>query len=115
MLFSADGQAHGVLMWNSNAMDVVLHPEWVSFRLTGGIVDLFILLGPTPRDVIEQYTRLIGRPAMPPLWALGFHQSKYSPFPNYALARLLYKRTHMHVRMNKLIGLDCFACLHTRC
>jgi alpha-glucosidase len=71
-----DGRAHGVLMWNSNAMDVVLHPDWVSFRLTGGIVDLFILGGPTPRDVTEQYTRLIGRPVMPPLWAIGFHQSK---------------------------------------
>jgi hypothetical protein len=45
LALSADGQAHGVLMWNSTAMDVVLHPEWVRFRLTGLILDQSILLG----------------------------------------------------------------------
>lgn len=73
----ADGTSHGVLLFNSNGMDAVLTNDTVSFRVTGGVLDLYIFLGPTPMEVLEQYTRLFGRPAMPPLWALGFHQSKY--------------------------------------
>ena len=73
-----DGTAHGLLLWNSNAMDAVLTTDSrLSFRTTGGVADLYVLAGPTPAAVVEQLTRLVGRPAMPPLWALGFHQSKY--------------------------------------
>ena len=75
----ADGTAHGVLLWNSNGMDAVLTEDRVSFRVTGGVLDLYLFLGPTPMEVLEQYTRLFGRPALPPLWALGFHQSKCAP------------------------------------
>src|SRR5262249_57450702 len=28
-------------------------------------------------DVVERYTRIVGRPALPPRWALGFHQSRW--------------------------------------
>jgi alpha-D-xyloside xylohydrolase len=72
-----DGRSHGVLLWNSNAMDAVLTNESASFRTTGGVLDLYFFLGPSPLQVLEQFTRLFGRPAMQPLWALGFHQSKY--------------------------------------
>lgn len=73
---AADGSAHGVLLWNSNGMDAVVTEDYVSFRVTGGVLDMYFFLGPTPMEVLEQYTRLFGRPALPPLWALGFHQSK---------------------------------------
>ncbi len=58
-------------------MDAVLTEEYVSFRVTGGVLDMYFFLGPTPMEVLEQYTRMFGRPALPPIWALGFHQSKY--------------------------------------
>ena len=34
-------------------------------------------MGPKPEDVVEQYTRVIGRPVMPPYWALGFQLCRY--------------------------------------
>ncbi len=34
--------------------------------------------GPHPKDVLMQYTHLIGRMPLPPKWALGYHQSRYS-------------------------------------
>ena len=88
----ADGRAHGVLLWNSNAMDVVLTNETASFRVTGGVLDLYFFMGPGPMQVLEQFTRLFGRPAMQPRWALGFHQSKCPPWlslptPLYARCR----------------------------
>jgi alpha-glucosidase len=38
-------------------------------------VDVYILAGPTPADVLEAYAELTGFPSMPPRWALGFLQS----------------------------------------
>ena len=77
----ADGSAHGVLLLNSNGMDVVVGRERASFRAVGGVLDLFVLLGPTPRDVLAQLAAVVGRPALPPFWSLGFHQSKRAPLP----------------------------------
>eukprot|EP00197_Chlamydomonas_leiostraca_P010624 CAMPEP_0202870766 /NCGR_PEP_ID=MMETSP1391-20130828/16729_1 /ASSEMBLY_ACC=CAM_ASM_000867 /TAXON_ID=1034604 /ORGANISM="Chlamydomonas leiostraca, Strain SAG 11-49" /LENGTH=1290 /DNA_ID=CAMNT_0049551399 /DNA_START=24 /DNA_END=3896 /DNA_ORIENTATION=- len=72
-----DGSSHGVMLMNSNAMDVLLQPETISYRVTGGILDLYFLAGPDPEAVAEQYHAIIGRPAMPPRWALGFHQCRW--------------------------------------
>uniref|UniRef100_F7CQ85 P-type domain-containing protein n=1 Tax=Ornithorhynchus anatinus TaxID=9258 RepID=F7CQ85_ORNAN len=78
MALEEDGHAHGVLLLNSNAMDVTLQPTpALTYRTTGGILDFFVVLGPTPELVTQQYTELIGRPAMPPYWALGFQLCRY--------------------------------------
>lgn len=58
-------------------MDIVLGPEGLSYRIVGGMVDLWVLAGPTPAAVTEQYTRVVGRPALPPYWSLGFHQCRW--------------------------------------
>jgi alpha-glucosidase (family GH31 glycosyl hydrolase) len=42
----------------------------------GGVLDIYVFLGPSPEDVIRQYHAVIGPPAMPPFWALGFHQCR---------------------------------------
>ena len=43
----ADGSAHGVLLMNSNGMDVQLTESRVQFRIVGGIFDLYIMVGET--------------------------------------------------------------------
>ncbi|XP_040919429.1 lysosomal alpha-glucosidase isoform X2 [Toxotes jaculatrix] len=73
-----DGLAHGVFLLNSNAIEVMLQPTpaltWVS---TGGILDLYIFLGPDPQSVIRQYLQVIGYPMMPSYWSLGFHLCRW--------------------------------------
>ena len=76
MACHADGSAYGVLLLNSNAMDVLPAPTNVTFRVTGGVLDFYFLLGPTPAAVLEQLTSVIGRPSLPPYWSLGLMNSK---------------------------------------
>ncbi len=77
-LTAADGQASGLLLLNSNGMDAVPSQDRVRFSIVGGVLDFFVFMGPTPAAVLEQLTRVVGRPAMPPYWSLGFHQCKYA-------------------------------------
>ncbi|NXV82715.1 MGA protein, partial [Atlantisia rogersi] len=78
MSLEEDGNAHGVLLLNSNAMDVTFQPTpALTYRTTGGILDFYMVLGPTPELVVQEYTALVGRPVMPPYWALGFQLCRY--------------------------------------
>eukprot|EP00884_Botryococcus_braunii_P001437 jgi/Botrbrau1/11294/Bobra.0038s0060.1 len=77
MGIDSKGQAHGVLMWNSNGMDVGITEERLQYRVIGGLLDLFVFLGPTPADVMTQFSSVVGRPHFPPYWAMGFMNSKY--------------------------------------
>ncbi|XP_042590642.1 lysosomal alpha-glucosidase-like [Cyprinus carpio] len=74
----SDGMAHGFFMLNSNAMDVALQPApALTWRMIGGILDFYIFLGPDPSSVIAQYLDVVGRPAMPIYWALGYHLCRW--------------------------------------
>uniref|UniRef100_T1IW06 P-type domain-containing protein n=1 Tax=Strigamia maritima TaxID=126957 RepID=T1IW06_STRMM len=72
-----DGKASGIYLRNSHALEMVFRPQpAVTFRTIGGILDFYVFLGPTPEDVVKQYTRIVGRPTLPPYWALGLHYGK---------------------------------------
>jgi alpha-glucosidase/alpha-D-xyloside xylohydrolase len=38
-------------------------------------LDIFVVTAREPAQVMAEFARLTGHPAMPPLWALGYHQS----------------------------------------
>ncbi|XP_050841756.1 sucrase-isomaltase, intestinal-like [Serinus canaria] len=78
MCVEPDSNAHGVLLLNSNAQDVTLSPNpSLTFRTIGGILDFYLFMGPTPENVVQQYTEAIGRPHMPAYWSLGFQLSRW--------------------------------------
>ncbi|KAL3221744.1 hypothetical protein MRX96_029227 [Rhipicephalus microplus] len=78
MCIEKDNSAHAVLLLNSNAMEIQLQPTpAVTFRTTGGVLDFYFFMGPTPEEVVRQYTEAVGRPMMPPYWALGFHLGRW--------------------------------------
>ncbi|KAM5240873.1 neutral alpha-glucosidase C isoform 4-T5 [Hipposideros larvatus] len=49
--------------------------HWMS---ESGIIDVFLLMGPTPSDVFKQYSSLTGTQAMPPFFSLGYHQCRWN-------------------------------------
>lgn len=78
LVMEESGNSHGVFLLNSNAMDVILQPmPAITFRPIGGVLDFYIFLGPTPAQVVSQYNDLIGKPFLPPYWALGFHLCRF--------------------------------------
>jgi alpha-glucosidase len=48
-----------------------------SFGAANGPLDYYLFSGPSPKQVIQTYAWLTGTPPLPPLWSLGFQQSRY--------------------------------------
>ncbi|MEG8946392.1 glycoside hydrolase family 31 protein [Rosettibacter firmus] len=51
------------------------------FGAEGGEMDYYFIYGPDIKRVISDYTKLTGRIHLPPLWSLGYQQSRYSYYP----------------------------------
>ncbi|UQD51381.1 alpha-glucosidase [Bacillus methanolicus] len=75
-----NGFAHGIFFDNTfkTTFDFRSEETNYSFSAEGGQINYYVLAGPTPKDVLEQYTFLTGRMPIPPKWAIGYHQSRYS-------------------------------------
>jgi len=52
-----------------------------SFWADGGEMNYYFIYGPQMSQVVKAYTNLTGTPELPPMWAMGYHQSKWSYYP----------------------------------
>ena len=59
-----------------------------SFGSEGGPLDYYILYGPAPKDVLREWAWMTGTTPMPPMWALGYQQSRYSYYPEAEVRRI---------------------------
>ena len=78
------GAAYGVFFDNTYRSDFDFGKEsknYYSFGAEAGEVNYYFFAGPAPKTVLEEYTALIGRTPLPPLWSLGYQQSRYSYYP----------------------------------
>ena len=55
--------------------------DYFSFGSEGGELNYYYLVGPEPKKVVQEFTSLVGRTPLPPLWTLGYQQSRYSYYP----------------------------------
>ncbi len=80
-----NGHAHGILLDNTfrSSFDIGHTSAGVlSFGVDGGELNYYVIDGPTPKEVLRRYADLTGHMPLPPLWALGYHQCRYSYFPD---------------------------------
>jgi alpha-glucosidase len=56
-------------------------PSRLVIDVEGGAIDLYVIAGRTPREILARYVALTGRAPLPPKWALGFQQSRYTYLP----------------------------------
>lgn len=78
------GRAHGIFLDNTFRSFFDLGHESedrLAFGAEAGELDYYFIQGPSPRQVVERYTALTGRMPLPPRWALGYHQCRYSYYP----------------------------------
>ena len=78
------GIAYGIFLHNTHRSFFDFDSEQnniLSFWATGGSIDYFFIYGPSLNAVAQKYSWLTGVPELPPLWALGFHQCRWSYFP----------------------------------
>ncbi len=77
---SGGGRAFGLLLdaFGPTRFDVAAsRPDRVALETRTGGLDLTIFPGPLPADVLRRFTARVGRTPLPPLWALGHHQSRW--------------------------------------
>jgi alpha-glucosidase len=78
------GTAYGVFFDNTyrSSFDFGKEsPGYLSFGAEGGELNYYYFAGPDPKKVIKEYTALVGRSPLPPLWSLGYQQCRYTYYP----------------------------------
>ncbi|HEX6277847.1 MAG TPA: TIM-barrel domain-containing protein [Polyangiaceae bacterium] len=54
--------------------------ETLFVRFSGGAYTEYVFAGPELSSILEAYTFVTGRPALPPLWSLGHHQCRWHDY-----------------------------------
>lgn len=75
------GSAYGIFYDNSYRTHFDMSssdPENVIFKADGGDMDYYFFYGPSMKKVVGRYTELTGRMPLPPKWALGNQQCRWS-------------------------------------
>lgn len=72
--FYLTNRGYGVLVNHPECVSFEVGSEKVSkvqFSVEGEYLEYFVIDGPTPKAVLDKYTRFTGRPALPPAWSFG--------------------------------------------
>ncbi|MFN7021862.1 MAG: TIM-barrel domain-containing protein [Phycisphaerales bacterium] len=85
----ADGSSFGVLADTTWRCEIDLTGSEsggssagsIIFRGEGSPYAVYVIEGPHPKDVLTGLGALVGTMPLPPKWAIGYHQCRYSYFP----------------------------------
>jgi len=86
-----DDIAHGIFFDNTFKAQFDFGAEdktKTSFWADGGELQYYYIHGPHMMDVVKSYHVLTGTHPMPPLWALGYHQCRWSYYPEAKVRKI---------------------------
>jgi len=95
-----DGISYGIFLddtWRSSFDFGKEYRDIYSFGAEAGALNYYIVTGDDPKEIVRRYTELTGRPPMPPRWALGFQQSRWSYYPESRVREIA-----QHLRQDKI-------------
>lgn len=72
--FYLTNKGYGIFVNDAAPVSFEIASEKVSrvqFSTQGECLEYFVIYGPTPKEILERYTALTGRPALVPDWTLG--------------------------------------------
>lgn len=86
----ADGSAFGVLADTTWRVEIDLTGDdkgsqaagSIVFRGEGAAFPVYVIDRASPQEVVTGLSELIGTMPLPPLWAIGYHQCRYSYYPD---------------------------------
>lgn len=81
LVFIHEGQrTNGIFFDNSyrTEFDMQTYKDKLTIMAEGGQVNAYFLLAEDLKQAVTLYTDLTGKTPLPPKWALGYHQSRYS-------------------------------------
>ena len=118
------GMAYGIFFDNSykKFFDFGHEDENItSFWADGGEMNYYFIFGPELIKVVERYAWLTGTAELPPMWSLGYHQSKWSYFPENKVRDIANEfRSRgipcdgLHLDIDYMDGFRCFTWDKTR-
>lgn len=72
--FYLTNKGYGVFVRQPEQVSFEVATEKVSrvqFSVAGESLEYFVIYGPTPKEILQKYTTLTGKPALPPAWSFG--------------------------------------------
>ncbi|HET9920757.1 MAG TPA: TIM-barrel domain-containing protein [Ktedonobacteraceae bacterium] len=76
----SSGRCYGVLVDSVGLVEMDMgrtNEAFASMTVQGDSLVVYFLVGPTPADVMRQYTELTGHMPMPPRWSIGYQQCRW--------------------------------------
>ena len=95
-----NGNAYGILLDNTYRSSFDFGKEFrdaYSFGAEAGELDYYFFYGPDPKRVVSDFTALVGRTPLPPLFALGYQQCRYSYYPEARVRELASEFRQRHI------------------
>lgn len=86
-----NGLAYGIFLHNTYRTHFEFNLESegkTSFYAEGGEMDYFFFYGPSLESVAQSYHHVTGTLELPPMWALGYHQCRWSYYPESRVLEL---------------------------
>lgn len=87
----------------------------VKMSANGGEMNYYFIYGPELTSIAQQYMHLTGKPELPPKWALGYHQCRWSYYPQarvYELAKTFREKKvpcdSIYLDIDYMQGYRCF-------